>query len=62
MNLNIMRMGILGLIICAWASWLHADRIVLKGGYEITGDVLKSDSKVVIVDIGCEVLHCPVRR
>ncbi len=36
---------------------LRAEKIVLKGGYEITGDVLKSDKKVVVVDIGCAVIR-----
>ncbi len=34
-----------------------ADRIVLKNGYEVTGDVLKSDAKTVVVDLGVAVLR-----
>lgn len=36
-----------------------AERIVLKGGYEVVGEVLKSDDKVVVVDIGSMVLRLP---
>jgi len=39
------------------AGLLPAEKILLKGGYEITGDVLKSDKSVVVVDIGCTVLR-----
>ncbi len=36
-----------------------AETIVLKRGYRVTGDVLRSDAKTVIVDIGCAVLRLP---
>lgn len=36
-----------------------ADRIVLKGGYEVVGELLKSQEAVVIVDIGTDVLRLP---
>ncbi len=39
-----------------------AGRVVLKGGYEVLGDVLKEDGEVVIVDIGAEVLRIPRER
>ncbi len=34
-----------------------ADTIVLKDGYQITGDVLKSDKNVLVVDVGCDVVR-----
>jgi len=46
-----------GLVMAALAPAWAADRVVLKGGYEVTGDVLKSDEKTVVVDIGCTVLR-----
>ncbi len=36
-----------------------AQRVILKDGYEVCGDVLKSDEQVVIVDIGATVLRLP---
>ncbi len=36
---------------------LKAERIILKDGYELTADVLKSDEKTMVVDIGCAVLR-----
>ena len=39
------------------AGLLPAEKVLLKGGYEITGDVLKSDKRIVVVDIGCTVLR-----
>ena len=35
----------------------RAERIILKNGYELTGDVLKSDAKTVVVDLGITVLR-----
>ncbi len=39
------------------AGW--GETIVIKGGYQVTGDVLKADKTVVIVDLGCAVLRLP---
>ena len=38
---------------------LAAQRVILKDGYEVFGDVLKADEQVVIVDIGAAVLRLP---
>ena len=35
----------------------RGEKVLLKGGYEITGDVLKQDDKTVVVDIGCAVIR-----
>ncbi len=40
----------------------RAEKVVLKGGYEVVGDVLKSDNDIVILDIGCSVLRLPRSR
>ena len=39
------------------AAGTPADRVVLKSGSEVTGEVLKSDGQSVIVDLGCAVLR-----
>ena len=39
------------------AVGLNAERIILADGYELTGDVLKSDGETMVVDIGCAVLR-----
>ena len=36
-----------------------ADTVILKGGHQVSGQVLKSDKKVVIVDLGVVVLRLP---
>ena len=36
-----------------------ADTVILKGGHQVSGDVLKSDKNVVIVDLGVTVLRLP---
>ena len=36
---------------------LAADRVILKGGAEIKGRVLKSDARMVVVDLGAEVVR-----
>ena len=51
-------MGLL-LALGAAASAVAADRVVLKGGHEVVGEILKSDDDVVIVDIGAAVLRLP---
>jgi serine protease Do len=33
------------------------DRVILKSGSEVTGEILKSDEQTVIVDLGCAVLR-----
>ena len=50
--------GCIALLVCA-AVAAQGDVVVLRGGYSLTGDVLKQDAEVVIVDIGCEVLRLP---
>lgn len=47
--------GLLTVFLCGTNLW--ADRIILKGGYEITADILKSDTDTLIADIGCAVLR-----
>ena len=37
----------------------RSDTVTLKGGHQVTGEVLKSDEDVVIVDLGCAVLRLP---
>ena len=49
--------ALLGLAAC-----LPADTIVLAGGAAVTGEVLKADDKVVIVDLGVTVLRIPRER
>lgn len=34
-----------------------AERVILKNGYDLTGEVLKSDAKTVVVDLGITVLR-----
>ncbi|MCG3180473.1 MAG: hypothetical protein BIFFINMI_02835 [Phycisphaerae bacterium] len=41
------------------AAVSRADTVVLKGGYEVTGEVLKQDAQSVVVDIGVTVLRVP---
>ncbi len=36
-----------------------ADTVILKGGHQVSGQVLKSDKNVVIVDLGVTVLRLP---
>jgi len=36
---------------------LGADRVVLKGGAEIKGAILKSDARMVVVDLGAEIVR-----
>jgi len=36
---------------------LGADRVILKGGAEIKGRILKSDARMVVVDLGAEVVR-----
>ena len=38
---------------------VEADTVILKGGHRISGHVLKSDKKAVVVDLGFEVLRLP---
>lgn len=38
---------------------VRAERIILKSGAEIIGPVLKSDKKVVVVDLDCQVVRLP---
>lgn len=38
-------------------SALQADRVLLKNGSEVVGEVLKNDDKVVVVDLGCTVVR-----
>lgn len=40
-------------------SSLWADRILLKNGHEITADLLKSDDRLVVIDLGFDVLSLP---
>jgi serine protease Do len=54
------RMGILVaavLPVALAAAPTAGDKLLLRGGYEVVGDVLKADQKVVVVDIGCTVLR-----
>jgi serine protease Do len=41
----------------AMAAWAGADEVVLKGGYKVSGDVLKATDEVVIVDLGTMVVR-----
>ncbi|MDP6635531.1 MAG: trypsin-like peptidase domain-containing protein [Phycisphaerae bacterium] len=43
--------------VCVCGRTLAADRVVLKGGAEIKGKILKSDSRMVVVDLGAEVVR-----
>ena len=56
-----MKLVTMALLIVATGASLSspaaAERILLKGGYELVGDILKSDNDAVIVDIGCTVLR-----
>lgn len=36
---------------------LGADRVILKGGAEIKGKILKSDARMVVVDLGAEIVR-----
>ncbi|MDD4888935.1 MAG: trypsin-like peptidase domain-containing protein [Phycisphaerae bacterium] len=47
--------GIAALLLAGSAS--AADRVVLKSGSEVTGEILKNDDKIVIIDIGTTVLR-----
>ena len=57
MRSSMIRWGV-GLLLCT-AVAAGGDRVVLRGGYSLTGDVLKQDKNIVIVDIGCAVLRLP---
>ena len=39
-----------------------ADTVFLKGGHQVSGQVLKDDKDVVIVDLGVTVLRLPRLR
>ena len=47
--------GLLTVALCQDNVW--ADTIILKGGYKITADILKSDTETLVADIGCAVLR-----
>lgn len=50
-----------GLSMVGFSTPLRADEIIeLKSGHKILGNVLKSDSKLLYVDIGIDVLKVPV--
>jgi len=49
-----------GACLCLLGSaTLLGDTVVLKGGREITGEILKSDTQAVVVDLGYTVLRVP---
>lgn len=41
------------------ATVVASDTVILKNGSRITADILKSDEKAVIVDLGCEIIRLP---
>ncbi len=47
------------LVLVLVVSTASADTVFLKGGHQVTGQVLKSDKNVVIVDLGVTVLRLP---
>jgi len=56
---RILTIGILFLLLDFFQLTCPAEVIVIKGGAEVTGTILKSDEKFVIVDIGFDVLRIP---
>ena len=48
---------ILALVLIFTDGTSSADKIILKGGYELKADVLKSDDQAVVVDLGFTVLR-----
>ncbi len=56
--MNRMGMAVAAVLLSALAAApAPGDKVLLRGGYEVIGDVLKADQKVVVVDIGCTVLR-----
>ena len=51
--------GMLTALLIVGVSVLPAEKIVLKNGHELTGEVLKADKNVVVVDLGYTVLRIP---
>ncbi len=54
------RIGMLAaalMVSCAGAGALRGERVLLKAGHEITGEILKADKNVVVVDVGCTVIR-----
>ena len=50
---------IMAILLAATAAAAAADRIILKNGGVIEGEILKNDDTAVVVDIGCDVLRLP---
>jgi len=44
-------------VLLSGAELVRGEKILLKGGHEIVGDVLKADKNVVVIDIGCAVIR-----
>lgn len=57
MSTRFLRIIVLAVMVFLLTETLSAARIVLKDGYELKADVLKSDDQVLVVDLGFTVLR-----